>query len=190
MKTSFWPGVRWCGILRVWRPPARSRRMVLFSPSSSAASRPTVASRLRSTKPSARSARPIRRRGALDSLDAAIENLQAREGMTNPQASASSNRPPASKAISPCSHLEAVATIGAWVAAAGYDAAIWIAVKILFGDWGRAASRSPSPRRSGISKLWRGKCPGSSRRRSPIFAMRRPRSKLRCARTSAKCWPY
>ncbi len=34
-------------------------------------------------------------------------------------------------------HPEAVATIGAWAAANGYDAAIWMAVESNFGDWGK-----------------------------------------------------
>ena len=75
---------------------------------------------------------------ALDSLDAAIENLQAREGMAHARAvgfvETASGR---QSDFAVQSHPQVVATIGAWVESAGYDAAIWSALKSNFGDWGK-----------------------------------------------------
>ena len=74
----------------------------------------------------------------LDSLDAAIENLQAREGMAHARAVGFVE--PASGRQSDFaaqSHPQVVATIGAWAEAAGYDAAIWTALKSNFADWGK-----------------------------------------------------
>jgi hypothetical protein len=73
----------------------------------------------------------------LDTLDAALGNLQAREGMSNPGSIGFVE--PASGRQSDVAmerHPEAVATIGAWAAANGYDAAIWMAVKSNFDDEG------------------------------------------------------
>ena len=75
---------------------------------------------------------------ALPSLDAAIENLQAREGMASTRAqSALSNPPPASKAISRCKVIPRLSRRSAPGPFAGYDAAIWTALKSNFGDWGK-----------------------------------------------------
>ena len=74
---------------------------------------------------------------ALESLDAAIENLRAREGMSNLRTIGFVE--PASGRQSDLAterHPEAVATIGAWAAANGYDAAIWMAVASNFDDTG------------------------------------------------------
>ena len=74
---------------------------------------------------------------ALDSLDAAIENLRAREAM--PSARPVGFVEPASGRQSDIAmecHPQAVATIGAWAAASGYDAAIWMAVASNFDDEG------------------------------------------------------
>ena len=52
--------------------------------------------------------------------------------------SASSNPLPASKAtVATERHPEVVATIGAWAASKGYDAAIWNALASNFDDWGK-----------------------------------------------------
>jgi hypothetical protein len=75
---------------------------------------------------------------ALPSLDAAIENLQAREGIASTRAVGFVE--PASGKQSDFavqSHPQVVATIGAWAESAGYDAAIWTALKSNFGDWGK-----------------------------------------------------
>ena len=72
---------------------------------------------------------------ALESLNAAIENLRLREGMPNPRAVGFVE--PASGRQSNVAmerHPEAVATIGAWAAANGYDAALWMAVKSNFDE--------------------------------------------------------
>ena len=70
---------------------------------------------------------------ALPTLDAAIENLRAREGLRT--SGTIGFVEPASGRQSDVAmerHPEAVATIGAWTAANGYDAAIWMAVKSNF----------------------------------------------------------
>jgi hypothetical protein len=78
-------------------------------------------------------------RSLLDSLDAAIENLRVREGMSD--AWSVGFVEPASGGQSELamqSHPQVVATIGAWVESIGYDAAIWTALKSNFDDWGKA----------------------------------------------------
>lgn len=76
---------------------------------------------------------------ALRSLDAAIENLQARETMSNQRTvgfvEMASGR---QSDFAMQSHPRVVATIGAWAESAGYDAAIWTALKSNFDDWGKA----------------------------------------------------
>jgi hypothetical protein len=66
---------------------------------------------------------------AADTLDAAIENLRLREGMGNARAvgfvEPGSGR---QSDVATERHPEAVATISAWAAAKGYDAAIWSAL--------------------------------------------------------------
>jgi hypothetical protein len=75
---------------------------------------------------------------ALEDLDAAIENLRIREGMSDTwsvgfvelgsggQSEAAMER-----------HPQAVATIAAWAESNGYDAAIWTALKSNFDEWGK-----------------------------------------------------
>ncbi len=75
---------------------------------------------------------------ALETLDAAIENLQLREGM--PSVRAVGFVEPASGRQSDFalqSHPQVVATIGAWAESLGYDAAIWTALTSNFNDWGK-----------------------------------------------------
>jgi hypothetical protein len=76
---------------------------------------------------------------ALPGLDAAIENLQAREGMSSPRTvgfvETGSGR---QSEFALQSHPQVVATIGAWAESLGYDAAIWTALKSNFHDWGKA----------------------------------------------------
>ena len=75
---------------------------------------------------------------ALESLDAAIENLQVREGMSSTRAVGFVE--PASGRQSDFaveSHPQVVATIGAWAESLGYDAAIWTALTSNFDDWGK-----------------------------------------------------
>jgi hypothetical protein len=72
---------------------------------------------------------------ALESLDAAIDNLRLREGMPNPRAVGYVE--PASGRQSDVAierHPEAVATIAAWAASTGYDAAIWTALASNFDE--------------------------------------------------------
>lgn len=66
---------------------------------------------------------------ALQSLDAAIENLRLREGMRNTQ-EVGFVEPASGKQsdIALQRHPEAVATIAAWATSNGYDAAIWTAL--------------------------------------------------------------
>jgi hypothetical protein len=75
---------------------------------------------------------------ALESLDAAIENLRAREGAPNSRAVGFVE--PASGRQSDVAierHPEAVATIAAWAASNGYDAAIWTALASNFDEPGK-----------------------------------------------------
>ena len=75
---------------------------------------------------------------ALQSLDAARDNLCEREGMADARAIGFVE--PASGRQSDFaleSHPQVVATIGAWAEAAGYDAAIWSALASNFNDWGK-----------------------------------------------------
>jgi hypothetical protein len=75
---------------------------------------------------------------ALEDLNAAIENLRAREGMSNARAVGFVE--PVSGRQSDVAierHPEAVATIGAWASANGYDAAIWTALHSNFDDPGK-----------------------------------------------------
>jgi hypothetical protein len=72
---------------------------------------------------------------ALKSLDAAIENLRVREGAPNTRAIGFVE--PASGRQSDVAmerHPEVVATIAAWAAANGYDAAIWTALESNFDE--------------------------------------------------------
>jgi hypothetical protein len=72
---------------------------------------------------------------ALETLDSTIENLQARERMSNSRMIGFVE--PASGRQSDVAmerHPEAVATIGAWAAANGYAAAVWMAVASNFDD--------------------------------------------------------
>ena len=75
---------------------------------------------------------------ALPTLDAAMENLRAREGLRTSE-TIGFVEPAFGKQsdVAMERHPEAVATIGAWATANGYDAAIWMAVKSNFGDWGK-----------------------------------------------------
>jgi hypothetical protein len=72
---------------------------------------------------------------ALESLDAAIENLRLREGMPNALevgfVELSSGK---QSDIALQRHPEAVATIAAWATSNGYDAAIWTALASNFGQ--------------------------------------------------------
>ena len=72
---------------------------------------------------------------ALESLDAAIENLRQREGMPNTRAvgfvETVSGR---QSAVAMKHHPEVAATIGAWAASMGYDAAIWTALASNFEE--------------------------------------------------------
>jgi hypothetical protein len=75
---------------------------------------------------------------ALESLDAAIENLQIREGMSSARAIGFVE--PASgrqSDVAMQSHPQVVATIGAWAESLGYDAAIWTALTSNFDEWGK-----------------------------------------------------
>lgn len=75
---------------------------------------------------------------AHDDLDRAIENLRAGEG-TNARdvgfAELASGR---ESGVALERHPQVVATIAAWAASNGYDAAIWTALKSNFDEWGKA----------------------------------------------------
>ncbi len=75
---------------------------------------------------------------ALESLDAARDNLCLREGMADGRAigfvePASDNQ----SDFAVQSHPQVVATIGAWAELLGYDAAIWTALTSNFEEWGK-----------------------------------------------------
>jgi hypothetical protein len=74
-----------------------------------------------------------------ESLDAAIENLRLREGTPNAGevgfVETASGR---ESEFAAKRHPQAVATMAAWTASNGYDAAIWTALKSNFNDWGKA----------------------------------------------------
>jgi hypothetical protein len=75
---------------------------------------------------------------ALEGLDAAVENFRVREGMPSARAvgfvELGSNR---QSNVAMQRHPEAVATIGAWAASNGYDAAIWTALASNFDEPGK-----------------------------------------------------
>jgi hypothetical protein len=75
---------------------------------------------------------------ALDTLDAARDDLCRREGMADARAVGFVE--PASGAQSDValeSHPQVVATIAAWAESLGYDAAIWTAIASNFDEWGK-----------------------------------------------------
>ena len=75
---------------------------------------------------------------ALESLDAARDDLCLREGMADARAIGFVE--PASGRQSEFamqSHPQVVATIGAWAESIGYDAAIWTALTSNFDEWGK-----------------------------------------------------
>ena len=75
---------------------------------------------------------------ALETLDAAIENLRLREGTSTTRAIGFVE--PASGRQSDLamqSHPQVVATIGAWAESVGYDAAIWTALASNFHEWAK-----------------------------------------------------
>ena len=83
------------------------------------------------------SAPPIPLPSALQTLDAAIENLRKREGTI---ASEIGFVEPASGRQSDVAmerHPQVVATIAAWAESAGYDAAIWTALASNFDEPGK-----------------------------------------------------
>ena len=75
---------------------------------------------------------------ALESLDAARDDLCLREGMADARAVGFVE--PASGKQSDFameSHPQVVATIGAWTESLGYNSAIWTALKSNFDEWGK-----------------------------------------------------
>jgi hypothetical protein len=72
---------------------------------------------------------------AFAQLDAAIENLRLREGMPDVQGIGFVDRPAGKRAdVSLQRHPLSLQVIEAWVAASGYDAAIWTALAANFRD--------------------------------------------------------
>jgi hypothetical protein len=121
---------------------------------------------------------------ALDSLDAAIENLRLTEKMSNARAVGFVE--PASSRQSDVAierHPEAVATIAAWATSNATRPRSGPRLRATSMSLARAASRSPSPRRSGISKRWNARTPKRLRRRWTISGWRRARGRDASART-------
>jgi hypothetical protein len=122
---------------------------------------------------------------ALESLEAAIENLRLREGMSDALevgfvelASGKQGDVAAQR------HPEALATIAAWAEPSGYDAAIWTALASNFDQPDKGGEPFSVTARSAISKVWKDRTAPSSPGRWPISAMPRPKSRPRCARQS------
>ena len=73
--------------------------------------------------------------GALDSLDAAIENLRLRENMPSPRSVGFVEVASGEQSdIALERHPDAVATIAAWAQGSGFDAAIWAALASNFEE--------------------------------------------------------
>ena len=81
-------------------------------------------------------------------------------------------------------HPEVVATIAAWAASIGYDAAIWTALASNFDEPGKGGEPFSVTAAIGYLERSRVRTPPSSRARWPISATRRPRSRRRCATKS------
>ena len=75
---------------------------------------------------------------AHDDLDAAIENLRTREGTKAWEIGFAEPASDRQSEVAMDRHPQAVASIAAWAASNGYDAAIWTALKSNFDDWGKA----------------------------------------------------
>jgi len=76
--------------------------------------------------------------GAIENLDAAIENLRLREGMPNVRGIGFVELASGKQSdIAMQSHPEAVATIAAWAASNDYDATIWTALAGNFDEPGK-----------------------------------------------------
>jgi len=75
---------------------------------------------------------------AHDDLDRAIENLRLREGANAREVGFAEPASDRQSEIAMERHPQAVASIAAWAASNGYDAAIWTALKSNFDDWGKA----------------------------------------------------
>ena len=127
---------------------------------------------------------------ALDALDAAIENLRLREGMPNTRAvgfvETASGR---QSDVAIERHPDAVATIAAWASRTDTTPQSGPRSRATSMSPARAASRSRSPRRSGILERWKVGTGPSSRAPSPISGRRRPKSRRRCARKSRSAGP-
>ena len=75
---------------------------------------------------------------ALESLDAARDDLCLREGMADARAIGFVEPAFARQSdFALESHPQVVATIGAWTKSLGYDSAIWTALASNFDDWGK-----------------------------------------------------
>jgi len=74
---------------------------------------------------------------ALESLDEAIDNLRLREGTTARNIGFVEPASDRQSEVAAEHHPQAVATIAAWAAASGYDAAIWTALASNFDEWGK-----------------------------------------------------
>jgi hypothetical protein len=75
---------------------------------------------------------------ALESLDAARDDLCLREGMADARTVGFVERASGKQSdFALESHPQCVATIAAWAESLGYDAAIWTALTSNFDDWGK-----------------------------------------------------
>ena len=123
---------------------------------------------------------------ALESLDAAMDDLRQREGMrgcARDRLCRTASGRQSDFALQ--SHPQVVATIGAWAESIGYDAAIWTALASNFDEWGKGGEPfSVSAAMQYLETLERRRSGESSRGRWPISGTRRPRSRRRCARKS------
>ena len=75
---------------------------------------------------------------AYDDLAQAIENLRAREGTSTREVGFAEPASDRQSDVAMDRHPQVVASIAAWAASNGYDAAIWTALKSNFDEWGKA----------------------------------------------------
>src|ERR1700733_11847471 len=120
---------------------------------------------------------------ALESLDAARDNLCQREGMADARAigfvEPASNR---QSDLAMESHPQVVATIAAWAESIGYDAAIWTALASNFEEWGKGGEPfSVSAAMQYLETLERDDA-AKFAGRLPTSARRRPKSRRQCAK--------
>ena len=127
---------------------------------------------------------------ALEALDAAIENLRLREGM--PNARTVGFVEPASGRQSDVAmqrHPQAVATIAAWAASSGYDAAIWTALSSNFDESGKGGEPFSVTASIGYLETLKGEDPAAFVRALDYIRKAPPEIQTPVRDEVAKRWP-